>query len=383
MRTSVRAIGYTVVLLLLAMPLVMAAKSGKKGGKAMKGSITKTDFGKMPDGTPVDLYTLTNAQGMTAKIITYGTIITDLRVPDRAGKMGDVVMGYDRLDGYLAEHPYFGCTVGRVANRIGGARFVLDGKEYKLFANNANNALHGGKKGFDKVVWKAERQRSAEGPGVKFSYVSPDGEEGYPGNLSATVTMTVTENNALKIEYAATTDKPTPVNLTNHTYFNLGGPESGNILGHVLELPAKKYTVSDDQLIPTGEIKDVAGTPFDFTKPTEIGARIGQVTGGYDLNYVLDNLDGQLVLAARVRDTKSGRIMEMQTTEPGVQFYTGNFLDGKLVGKGGVRYEKHQGFCLEAQHYPDAVNKPNFPSVILRPGQTYKQTTIYSFRTSD
>lgn len=343
----------------------------------MKANVEKTQFGTMPDGRPVDLYTLTNANGAVVKITNYGAIITELHVPDRGGRLGDVVLGFDNLAQYLAGHPYFGCTVGRVANRIAGAKFTLDGTTYTLAANNGLNHLHGGLKGFDKVLWEAEPQ---EGASVKFSYTSPDGEEGYPGNLAVTVLMRWTDQNELVIDYTATTDKPTPVNLTNHSYFNLAC--EGDVLGHVLMLSASQYTPTDAALIPTGEIKSVAGTPLDFTTPTPIGARFDQLDTkprGYDHNFVINRAGKGLALAARVFEPKTGRVMEVFTTEPGIQLYTGNFLDGSLKGKYGAVYYQHTGFCLETQHFPDAVNKPTFPSIILRPGQTYHQTTVYKF----
>lgn len=352
--------------------------------KKEKASVKKEAFGKTNDGVAVEQYTLTNAAGAVAKVITYGALLTELDVPDRHGKLGDVVLGYDNLKDYLAEHPYFGATVGRVANRVGKAKFTLDGKEYKLAANNGVHSLHGGVKGFDKVVWKAEAKTTADGPSVQFRYVSKDGEEGYPGTLTATVTYTLTNDNALRIDYTATTDKATPVNLTNHSYFNLAGTKEGDILNHELTINAEKYTPSDESLVPTGEIKSVKDTPFDFTKPHRIGERIDQLKGdpgGYDLNYVLNGGGKKLDLAARVTEPKSGRVMEVFTTEPGIQFYTGNFLNGKQTGRGGVEYKKHWGLCLEAQHFPDAVHHDNFPSMILKPGETYKQTTIYKFST--
>ena len=303
------------------------------------------DFGKTPDGTPVDLYVLTNGK-VTAKVMTYGAILTELIVPDRHGKPADVVLGFDNLAGYLAGHPYFGATTGRVANRIAKGQFTLDGKEYKLAVNNGPNSLHGGLKAFDKVVWKAQDASGPEGPAVRFTYLSPDGEEGYPGNLSVSVTYTVTADQAIKIDYSATTDKATPVNLTNHSYFNLAGPASGNILGHELMLAADQYTPGDETMIPTGEIKPVKGTPLDFTNPTKIGARIAEIPGepgGYDHNYVLRGGGKAPALAARVSEPVSGRVMEMFTTEPGVQFYTANFLDGSIKRQRWRRLQEEPG----------------------------------------
>jgi aldose 1-epimerase len=339
------------------------------------------DFGKTADGTPIEMYVLSNGR-MKVKVITYGAIVTEIDVPDRNGNVTDVVLGFDNLEGYLGGHPYFGAATGRVANRIAKAKFTLDGKDYKLAANNGPNTLHGGLKGFDKVVWKASDVSALAGPAVKMSYLSPDGEEGFPGNLSVAVTYTVTADSALRIDYSATTDKPTPVNITNHSYFNLGGPAAGSILEHELLLEADQYTPVDETLIPTGEIASVEGTPLDFTKAARIGARIAQLKGepvGYDHNYVLRGGGKGLALAARVTEPESGRVLEMYTTEPAVQFYTANFLDGTLKGKHGVVYKKHQAFCLEAQHYPDSINQPKFPSTLLRPGATYTQTTIYKF----
>jgi aldose 1-epimerase len=375
--TALAAVAAMLVVLGAAAP----GRPQPKGGGKMQAGVEKRAFGKA-DGVPVDLYVLTNAGGMTAKIITYGGIVTELRTPDKGGKMANVVLGFDDLDGYLAGHPYFGALIGRVGNRIAGAKFTLDGREYKLAANNGPNSLHGGKKGFDKVVWTAEPIKPPGAVEVRLTYRSPDGEEGYPGNLSATVTYSLTNDNELRIDYTATTDKATPVNLTHHGYFNLAGPASGTILGHELMIDAEEYTPTDDTLIPTGKIAPVKGTPLDFTKPTAIGARIDQLKGdpgGYDHNYVLRGGGKKLALAARVHEPKTGRVMEVYTTEPGLQFYTGNFLDGKQKGHGGVVYRKHQGFCLEAQHFPDAVHHANFPSIILRPGKTYTQTTVYKF----
>lgn len=354
---------------------------------AAPAGVTRKAWGETEDGAGVDLYTLTNKNGVVAKITTYGATLTELHVPDRKGKLGDVVLGFTNLKQYLKGHPYFGSTVGRVANRIANAEFTLDGVEYPLSANNGKHLLHGGAKGFDKVVWRARTVKSNLGPAVEFSYVSPNLEEGFPGELKSRVVYTLTNNNELRLDYTATTDAPTPVNLTHHSYFNLAG--KGTILDHELMLNAKRYTASDATMIPNGKIASVKGTPFDFTKATPMGARIGQLKpkpaygdpGGYDLNYVLDSGGKSLALAARVRDPKSGRVMEIWTDEPGIQFYTGNFLDGSLKGKGGTVYKKNTGFCLEAQHYPDSPNKPQFPSITLRPGQTYKQVTIHRFKT--
>ena len=338
------------------------------------------DFGKMPDGTPVERFTLTNGT-ITAKVMTYGAILTDLVTPDRDGKPADVVLGFDMLDGYLKGHPFFGASVGRYANRIAGGKFSLDGKEYKLFVNNGPNSLHGGEKGFDKYVWKVEKSSDTS---LTLSHTSPDGDEGYPGKLDVAVTFTVTKDDALRIDYAATTDKATVLNLTNHSYFNLGGPGSGTIDDEVLEIEADAYTPVDDTLIPTGKIAPVRGTPLDFTKPTPIGARYADLAAepkGYDHNFVLRGHGELTALAARVYDPKSGRVMELFTTQPGVQLYTGNFLDGSLTGKGGTVYAPHTAFCLETQHYPDSPNQPDFPSTVLKPGETFRSTTIYKFST--
>jgi aldose 1-epimerase len=341
-------------------------------------SLHTKSFGKLPDHSAVTLFSLTNQNGVTASVMNYGAAIVALEAPDRHGRPGDVTLGFDALEGYVHHNsPYFGCIVGRCTNRIAHGRFHLDGKEYRLATNNGAHHLHGGRKGFDKAYWKAEKA-TGKSPSVKFTRQSPDGEEGYPGTLDVVVVYTLTENNELIIDYTATTDKPTPVNLTNHTYFNLAG--SGLILDHEVMIPSTRFVPVNDTLIPTGEIKSVAGTPMDFTRPTPIGQRIYQVKGdpvGYDHTYVLDGNGAELKLAARVRDPQSGRVVEVHTTEPSVQFYTGNFLDGSITGKHGVAYAQHSGFCLEAQHHPDAVNQPNFPSVILRPGQTYKQKTLF------
>jgi len=368
---------------LAALTLAACAPS-KPTGVAAK--MTKQSFGKTPAGEEVALYTLTNSKGITATITTYGGIVVSLQVPDQAGKLADVVLGFDTLDGYLKGHPYFGAIIGRYGNRIAKGRFTLDGVTHKLAQNNGENHLHGGLKGFDKVVWAA---REASERSLELSYLSKDGEEGYPGNLSVTVTYTLTEDNELRIDYAATTDKPTVVNLTNHSYFNLAGQGEGDILRHQVTINAERFTPVDAGLIPTGELRSVDGTPFDFRVPRAIGQGIDaadeqiKLGKGYDHNFVLRWAAGTLRLAARVFEPGSGRIMEVLTTEPGLQFYTGNFLDGTITGKGGKVYHHRYGFCLETQHYPDSPNQPAFPSVVLRPGQRYQTTTVYKFSTSD
>jgi len=351
-------------------------------GKGATMTITQEPFGQTADGQKVWLFTMANANGMTVKITNYGGIITHLLVPDRNGVAADVVLGFDTLDKYLAGHPYFGAIVGRYANRIGGAKFTLDGKEYTLAANNGPNHLHGGLKGFDKQVWEARSMQGADHVALALTYLSKDMEEGYPGNLQCTVTYTLTNDNELKITYEAVTDKPTVVNLTNHSYFNLAGQGSGLIYDHELMLTADHYTPVDDGLIPTGEIASVKGTPLDFTTPHRIGERIDQFPeiGGYDHNFCLNSRDGSMALCARVYEPTSGRVMKIYTTQPGVQFYTGNFLDGSIKGKGST-YNKHGAFCLETQHWPDSPNKPNFPSPVLRPGQTYREETVLKFST--
>ena len=346
----------------------------------MTPSLQKARFGQMPDGTPVDLYTLANVHGMVAKVTNYGTILTELHVPDREGKLADVALGFDNLEQYVKGHPFFGCTTGRVANRIANARFTLDGQTYSLAANNGPHCLHGGLKGLDKKVWQAAPQA---GSAVVFSCTSPDGEEGFPGTLRTAVTFALTEANELRLDYEATTDKPTPVNLTNHSYFNLAG--QGDVLRHELMIAADAYTPSDSTLIPTGEISPVRGTPMDFTSPQPVGARFSQLRGvpvGYDHNFVLRNGGQGLRLAAVVSEPVSGRRMEVYTTEPGVQLYTANFLDGSLTGKRGTVYRQHAGLCLETQHFPNAINEPRFPSVVLRPGQTFRSTTLFKFPAS-
>ncbi len=335
-------------------------------------------------GKPVELYTLVNATGMKAKVITYGATLTELWVPDRNGKLGDVVLGFESIDGYLGKEPYFGATVGRVGNRIAKGRFTLDGKSYRLATNDGPNHLHGGLKGFDKVVWEAQIVPSADGPSVSFSYLSPDGEEGYPGNCRATVVYTLTNSGDLRLDYTVKTDHATPVNVTNHSYFNLGGAENGGILGEELTLFADRYTPVDSTLIPTGTISPVAGTPMDFRSAAVIGSRIKEVGGnpiGYDHNYVINGGGGKLAPVAEVYDPTSGRALEVLSTEPGVQFYSGNFLDGTITGKRGVVYRQYAALALETQHFPDSVNHSNFPSYVLQAGATYRSTTVYRFKT--
>jgi len=346
---------------------------------AMSPAIVQSAFGRMPDGTPISRFTLTNAHGLVCRVITYGAIIAELEVPDRAGKLGDVVLGFDTLDPYLRLNPYFGAVIGRVTNRIAKGRFTLDGKTCTLAANHGPNHLHGGVKGFDKVVWNATPVATADGPAVQFNYKSRDGEEGYPGNLDVTMTYLLSNQNRLQIDYVASTDKDTPVNLTNHSYFNLAG--EGDILGHELMLRAHRYTPADAACIPTGQIARVAGGPLDFTHSKPIGRDLGRLTNhprGYDHNYVLDGGKG-LALAARVREPVTGRTMEVFTDQPGLQFYTGNFLDGSIVGKRGTVYRQYAGLCLETQHFPDSVNRPEFPPIILHPGAVYRTTTLYQF----
>ena len=313
--------------------------------------------------------------------MTYGAIVTELHVADKSGTFGDIVLGFEDLASYLRGHSYFGAIVGRVANRIARGKFKLDGVEYRLAINDGLNHLHGGLKGFDKVLWQAEPAQTSTGSGVKLSYLSHDGEEGYPGNLSVAVTYVVTEDNELRIEYAASSDRATPINLTNHSYFNLAGAEHADILAHELSLAADHFTPVDDELIPTGEITPVKDTALDFRKSTSIGARLRELPGGYDHNFALNRSGNGLTSAAYVSEPTLGRSMEILTTEPGIQFYSGNFLDGSLKGKKGVKYEEHRGFCLETQHFPDSVNHPNFPTTIFRPGETYAQTTVYRFST--
>lgn len=344
---------------------------------------TREHFGRLADGTAVGIFTLTNAHGLRARIMTYGATLVSLEVPDRNGVLADVNLGFDDLAGYLGTHPYFGAVIGRYGNRIAKARFALDGVEYRLAPNNNGNTLHGGIKGFDKVVWKAEPVKTAYGAGVKLSYLSKDMEEGFPGNLAVTVVYTLTDADELEIRYEAVTDKPTVLNLTNHAYWNLKGQGRGDVLGHRLQIEADNVTAVDSpvNLIPTGEIAPVARTPFDFTSPRAIGERITQVEGGYDHNFVLRSGGGPLALAARAEEPETGRVLEVWTDQPGIQLYTGNFLDGTVVGKGGAAYKKHAAFCLETQHFPDSPNHPSFPSTVLRPGETFRSVTVHKFST--
>ena len=385
---------------------VLAGCAAKSADAPIKQVIRKP-WGKAPDGTPVDLYILRNTMGsrgqtaswgkapvdgssfgpsrpcIEAAITTYGGIVVWIKTPDRNGKMGDVVLGYDNLAGYLKESPYFGAMVGRYGNRIAKGKFTLDGVQYTLATNNGPNALHGGLKGFDKRVWEATILDSPGGPALRLHYVSKDGEEGYPGNLDVTAVYTLTDDNALMLQYTARTDKDTVLNLTQHSYFNLAG--KGTILDHQVMIPADRFTPVDSTLIPTGELKPVEGTPFDFRKPTPIGARIGQddeqlkFGGGYDHNWVINKEMGELTIMARVYEPTTGRVLEVLSTEPGLQFYTGNFLDGKITGKGGWNYKFRNAFCMEPQHFPDSPNQPNFPSVVLKPGQEYHNTIVFRF----
>lgn len=369
----------------LAVALGLGAGCGSKKETGEARQVTKQAFGKTADGREINLYTLTNKNGMTVAITNYGGIVQSIKTPDRNGKLDDIVLGFETADGYLKEHPYFGALIGRYGNRIAKATFTLNGQVYKLAANDGPNHLHGGIRGFDKQLWSARESAEPASQRLELTYVSKDGEEGYPGTLSTTVVYTLTDENELRIDYTATTDKDTVLNLTNHSYFNLAGQGSSDILGHQIMIAADRFTPVDATLIPTGELKPVEGTPFDFRKATAIGARINaqdeQITRGrgYDHNFVLNRAGSDLALAARVTEPTSGRVMEVLTTQPGVQFYTGNFLDGSLRGKGGKVYGHRSGLCLETQHFPDSPNRPEFPSTVLRPGEKYTSTTIYRF----
>ncbi len=350
-----------------------------------KNTISKAPFGTLPDGTAVDLYTMVNANGMEVRASNYGGIITALLVPDGSGKVTDITLGLKSFDDYVKNPPYFGAIIGRYGNRIARGQFKIDGQTYKLPKNDGPNTLHGGVKGFDKVVWQAEPFEKEDSVGVIFTYTSKDGEEGFPGNLQTRVTYTLTDNNELSFDYHATTDKPTVVNLTQHAYFNLAGDGSGDVLGHEFTIFANEYTPVNKGLIPTGKIEPVTDTPFDFRNKVVLGSRINdthpqvKLAGGFDHNFVIRRKQPGLTLAARVSEPTTRRVMEVHTTEPGVQFYTGNFLDDKLASKSGKPYAKHSGFCLETQHYPDSPNQPEFPSTVLKPGEEYNSRTVYTF----
>ncbi len=349
-------------------------------GTGTRMNIETSSFGKTPDGDTVTLYTCTNDNGLVLKMIDYGAIVVSLDVPDRDGKMANVTLGFNDLPSYVERHPYFGATVGRFCNRIANGKFSLDGKEYTLATNNAPHHLHGGVKGFDKSMWKGEPIKTDDAVGVRFTYTSPDGEEGYPGDLSTTVDYTLTNANELKVVFTATTNKATPVNLTNHNYWNLAGAGSGTIKDHELLVSADQTLAVDESLIPTGEMSPVADTSLDFRKAHKIGDNIletGLDPVGYDHCYALRSTDGSLALAARVNDPKTGRVMEIWTTQPGIQFYTGNFLDGSKACGG---FDQHEAFCLETQHFPDSPNQPNFPTTILQPGETFTATTVHKFK---
>ena len=371
-----------VFVMIFALMTAMLSVAGDAKSPAIKSGIEKQPFGKTADGQQADLYVLTNKNGMQAAITNFGATLVMLKVPDRKGNLADIVEGYDDVQGYAAGANFFGATIGRYGNRIAGAQFKLDGVTYKLAANNRPNHLHGGPKGFNKVYWEGKDVSKPDSPAVQFTYLSKDGEEGYPGNLNVKVTYTLTPKNEIRIDYSATTDKDTVVNLTNHSYFNLAG--SGDILGHEVVIHASHTTPVDRTLIPTGELAPVKGTPFDFTTATTVGARIAQENeqlkfgGGYDHNWVLDNKSGKLAPAVEVYEPTSGRVMVISTTEPGMQFYSGNFLDG-VKGKAGAVYARRSAFCFEPQHFPDSPNKPAFPSTELKPGKEYKSTTVYKF----
>lgn len=385
---------FSIVLVLVLLLSILGCEESlfeREGGDSMNTdgpmSINKEPFGSV-DGKAVDLYTLTNANGLVAKITTYGGIMTELWVPDKNGEPGDILLGYDSVDKYVAGSPYFGALIGRYGNRIGKGKFTLGGREYTLATNdNDINHLHGGVKGFDKVIWTAKPVKTSDGVGLELKYTSKDGEEGYPGTLKATVVYMLTNDNELTVEYWATTNKMTVCNLTQHNYYNLGGHASGKILDHQLMLNSDFFTPTDSGLIPTGQILKVAGTPMDFNKATAIGARVNtdyeplKFGGGYDHNWILDkgDMQGKMTLAAVVTEPQSGRTMEIWTDQPAIQFYCGNFLDGSNVGKGGVPYEHRTGFCLETQHYPDSPNHSHFPSTTLLPGQEYNTKTVHKF----
>jgi aldose 1-epimerase len=380
-RLRALALSLTIVLVGCDRPTPTAGRAPPPS--VAKATVTRAPFGALPDGTTIYAFTLTNASGASVTALDYGGIITSIEVPDRGGKLADVVLGYDTLDGYLSDGSYYGAIVGRFANRIGGARFTLDGQRYELAANNGPNTLHGGLKGFDKALWHAEPFERDGTAGVVLTHTSPDGEEGFPGSLSVSVTYTFDDKNELAIDYEATTDKPTVLNLTNHSYFNLGGEGSGDVLGHLLTINADRYTPVDDNMIPVGEVASVASTPLDFRTQTAIGARISdpllKPATGYDHNYVINRAGAGEALAARVEDPSSGRVLEVFTTEPGVQLYTANHLDGSKIAHAGHAYGKYGALSLETQHYPDSPNEPSFPTTTLRPGETFRSRSVYAF----
>ncbi|NUO64357.1 MAG: galactose mutarotase [Gemmatimonadaceae bacterium] len=387
-RVGRAAVGLTSLALVAAAGCASSGTMAATGGRSAP-SITRAPFGTTREGTPVEIFTLTNRHGIEMRATNYGGLIVSLKTADRSGRFDDIVLGYDSLAGYLRDTPYFGAIVGRYGNRIAKGTFTLDGQTYKLAINNGPNSLHGGLRGFDKVVWTPETFQTASGVGLKLTYTSADMEEGYPGALTATVTYTLNDRDELVVEYRATTTKATPVNLTQHSYWNLAGSASRDILGHVLTIDADAITPVDSTLIPTGELMPVSGTPFDFRTPTAIGARVDQrqnqqirFGGGYDHNFVLNRRDpsaDSMAHAVRVVEPTSGRTMDIWTMEPGVQFYSGNFLDGSITGKDGAVYHYRYGLALETQHFPDSPNHPNFPSTILRPGDTYHTRTVFAF----
>ena len=372
---------YAVYCCVFAVGFLSLLSTGSVHG-AEQAMSTKKEYGKTATGQVVDEYTLENKHGLRVKLITWGAMLTSVETPDKNGKLANITLGFDKLEGYTQRHPYFGSTVGRYGNRIAKGKFKLDSQEYTLATNNGPNHLHGGKTGFDMVNWSARKIPAENGVAVEFEYMSKDGEEGYPGNLKVSVVYTLTNDNELKISYTATTDKATVINLTNHAYWNLGGAGSGDILKHQLMIAADKWIPTDDTSIPTGELAPVKGTAMDFTEPHAIGERIGELkkpphtTKGYDHCFVLRGQHGKLELAAKVQDPASGRTMEVYTTEPGIQLYCGNFLDGSAAGN---NYKQHEAFCLETQHYPDSPNQPSFPSTVLKPGATYHSQTVHKF----
>jgi len=370
-----------ITIIILAVISIFLYSCGHKPAHIVQ-SITKEVFGKLPDGKVADIYTLINRNGLVMKVTNYGGTVTSLSVPDKYGKFADIVLGCDSLKEYLKATANFGAIIGRYGNRIAKGEFLLDGKTYHLAKNNGPNTLHGGLIGYDKVIWEAVEINDTTGVGLKMHYLSKDGEEGFPGNLDVTVTYMLTNTDEFRIDYLASTDKATPLNLTHHSYFNLTGAGTGDVLNQMVMINAQKYTVVDNTFIPTGELRDVKGTPFDFTKDQLIGSRLKELSGnpvGYDNNYVLNKEGKEITLAAKATDPSSGRVIEVFTDQPGVQFYTGNFLDGSIIGKGGKAYKQYSGFCFETQKFPDSPNHPAFPNCILKPGEKYTSTTIYKF----